>query len=93
MSKGFWKIEACLKRFCCCGLKKASSIADFPGSSYLGRKFDEQSEVRKYNQAMGSSEKLCLQWNDFQANLNSAFKELRHDTELSDVTLVSDDGK
>ena len=93
MSKGFWKIEACLKRFCCCGLKKASSIADFPGSSYLGRKFDEKSEVRKYNQAMGSSEKLCLQWNDFQANLNSAFKELRRDTELSDVTLVSDDGK
>ena len=42
---------------------------------------------------MGSSEKLCLQWNDFQENLNSAFKELRRDTELSDVTLVSDDGK
>ena len=42
---------------------------------------------------MSSSEKLCLQWNDFQGNLNSAFKELRHDTELSDVTLVSDDEK
>ena len=42
---------------------------------------------------MNTSEKLCLQWNDFQENLNSAFKELRNDTELSDVTLVSDDGK
>ena len=42
---------------------------------------------------MTSSEKLCLQWNDFQENLNSAFKELRNDTELTDVTLVSDDEK
>ena len=42
---------------------------------------------------MSISEKLCLQWNDFQGNLNSAFKELRNDTELSDVTLVSDDEK
>ena len=38
------------------------------------------------------SEKLCLQWNDFQENLNSAFRELRSDTDLSDVTLVSEDG-
>ena len=42
---------------------------------------------------MSSSEKLCLQWNDFQENLNSAFKELRNDTELSDVTLVCEDGE
>ena len=42
---------------------------------------------------MTSSEKLCLQWNDFQENFNSSFKELRNDTELSDVTLVSDDEK
>ena len=41
---------------------------------------------------MTSSEKLCLQWNDFQENLNSAFRELRSDTDLSDVTLVSEDG-
>ena len=41
---------------------------------------------------MNSSEKLCLQWNDFQENLNSAFRELRSDTDLSDVTLVSEDG-
>ena len=42
---------------------------------------------------MTNSEKLCLQWNDFQENLNCAFKELRNDTELSDVTLVSEDGQ
>ena len=42
---------------------------------------------------MDHSEKLCLQWNDFQENLNLAFKELRNDIDLSDVTLVSDDGR
>ena len=41
---------------------------------------------------MSHSEKLRLQWNDFQENLNSSFKQLRIDEELSDVTLVSDDG-
>ena len=42
---------------------------------------------------MTSSEKLCLQWNDFQENLNSASGKLRSEEELSDVTLVSDDEK
>ena len=41
---------------------------------------------------MSQLEKLRLQWNDFQENLNSSFKQLRNDEELSDVTLVSDDG-
>ena len=41
---------------------------------------------------MNQLEKLRLQWNDFQENLNSSFKQLRNDEELSDVTLVSDDG-
>ena len=41
---------------------------------------------------MSHSEKLRLQWNDFQENLNSSFKQLRNNEELSDVTLVSDDG-
>ena len=39
------------------------------------------------------SEKLCLQWNDFQANANSAFGKLRSDNEFSDVTLACDDGQ
>ena len=41
---------------------------------------------------MQSSEKLCLKWNDFQENLNSAFGELRKDEDFADVTLVCEDG-
>ena len=39
------------------------------------------------------SEKLCLKWNDFQENLNSAFGGLREDTNFTDVTLACADGK
>ena len=38
------------------------------------------------------SEKLCLQWNDFRENVDSAFKSLRHDKEFTDVTLACEDG-
>ena len=41
---------------------------------------------------MNTSEKLCLQWNDFKANVSSSFRELREDKDLTDVTLVSEDG-
>ena len=41
---------------------------------------------------MQSSEKLCLKWNDFQENLNSAFGGLRNDRDLVDVNLVCEDG-
>ena len=39
------------------------------------------------------SEQLCLQWNDFKKNVNSAFKSLRNDREFTDVTLVCEDGQ
>ena len=39
------------------------------------------------------SKKLCLQWNDFQSNINSALKELRKENDMTDVTLVSEEGK
>ena len=39
------------------------------------------------------SEKLCLQWNDFKENANSAFGKLRDDEEFSDVTLVCEDSQ
>ena len=39
-----------------------------------------------------SSEKLCLNWNDFQENILSGFKELRSDKEFTDVTLACEDG-
>ena len=38
-------------------------------------------------------EKLCLQWNDFKENVNSAFGDLRQDKEFTDVTLVCEDGQ
>ena len=37
------------------------------------------------------SEKLCLQWNDFKENVNSAFGRLRDDKEFTDVTLAYED--
>ena len=40
-----------------------------------------------------SDEKLCLQWNDFQDNVSSAFGDLREDKEFTDVTLACEDGQ
>ena len=39
------------------------------------------------------SEKLCLQWNDFKENVNSAFGSLRNDKEFTDVTIACEDGQ
>ena len=39
------------------------------------------------------SKKLCLQWNDFKQNVNSAFRTLRNDKDFSDVTLACEDGQ
>ena len=39
------------------------------------------------------TEKLCLQWNDFQENLKSAFGSLREDNDFVDVTLACEDGQ
>merc|ERR1712129_333538 len=47
----------------------------------------------KHNHDSVMSEKLCLKWNDFQENINSAFGSLRNDTNLSDVTLACEDGQ
>ena len=41
---------------------------------------------------MQNPEKLCLKWNDFQDNLNSAFGVLRNDQDFADVTLACEDG-
>ena len=40
-----------------------------------------------------SGEKLCLQWNDFQNNVISAFGDLRDDNAFTDVTLACEDGQ
>ena len=42
---------------------------------------------------MGDSEKLCLQWNEFQKIVSSAFGDLREDKDFTDVTLACEDGK
>ena len=42
---------------------------------------------------MSTSEKLCLQWNEFQNIVTSAFEDLKSDGELTDVTLACEDGK
>ena len=39
------------------------------------------------------SEKLCLQWNDFQENIKGAFGNFREDENFNDVTLVCEDGQ
>ena len=39
---------------------------------------------------MSASEKLCLKWNDFQANYSESLRDLRGDQEFSDVTLACD---
>ena len=39
------------------------------------------------------SEKLCLQWNEFQENVKEAFQNLREDKNFTDVTLVGNDGQ
>ena len=39
------------------------------------------------------SDKLCLQWNDFQENIKCAFGNFRGDDDFSDVTLACEDGQ
>jgi len=40
---------------------------------------------------MAGSEKFCLKWNDFEANISGAFRELRGDEDFFDVTLACED--
>ena len=42
---------------------------------------------------MNTSEKLCLNWNDFRENISHAFRDLRNDDDLLDVTLACEDGQ
>ena len=38
-----------------------------------------------------ASEKLCVQWNDFESNISVAFRDLREAKELFNVTLACDE--
>ena len=42
---------------------------------------------------MCTSEKFCIQGNDFQENINTAFESLRNDTDFTDVTLACEEGR
>eukprot|EP00092_Neocalanus_flemingeri_P037290 GFUD01040611.1.p1 GENE.GFUD01040611.1~~GFUD01040611.1.p1 ORF type:complete len:362 (+),score=77.70 GFUD01040611.1:173-1258(+) len=42
---------------------------------------------------MGTSEKFCLRWNDFESNISVAFRELREEKDFFDVTLACDDSQ
>ena len=42
---------------------------------------------------MTSSDKLCLQWNDFKQNISASLGDLRGDKDFTDVTLVCEDGQ
>ena len=42
---------------------------------------------------MNTSEKLCLNWNDFKDNISHAFGDLRKDNDFLDVTLACEDGQ
>lgn len=37
------------------------------------------------------TEKLCLQWNNFQQNITDSFNKMRENSDFSDVTLVCED--
>ena len=41
--------------------------------------------------AMASTEKFCLRWNDFESNISSAFRDVKEDKSFSDVTLACSD--
>ena len=42
---------------------------------------------------MANNEKYCLRWNDFESNINSAFRDLREEKDFFDVTLACDDNQ
>merc|ERR1712129_172750 len=46
-----------------------------------------------FGQSTSMAEQFSLKWNDFQDNINTAFGDLRNETEFSDVTLVCEDGQ
>ena len=51
----------------------------------------DQSHPNQTSYCSTMSEKLCLKWNDFQENDNTAFGVLREDLELTDVKIALPD--
>jgi len=40
---------------------------------------------------MGTTEKFCLRWNDYESNIIGSFRELREDKDFFDVTIACDE--
>ena len=49
--------------------------------------------VSKTAEMTTTPQKLCLNWKNFQNNISTAFRELRSDTDFTDVTLACEDGQ
>ena len=66
-----------------------------PGSFTLhsAQIYDKNCVDTQLQDITNMSEKLCLQWNDFQDNIKSAFGNLREDNDFADVTLACEDGQ
>ena len=57
-----------------------------------GRQAEFKTVVSVSGLSMSSSEKLCLQWNDFKESIIYSFGELKGDRDLTDITLACEDG-
>ena len=56
--------------------------------------FNKNSQsILSHSSIIAMTEKLCLQWNDYQENTKSALGSLRQDKDFNDVTLVCEDGQ
>ena len=53
----------------------------------------EDGQLQSRTVGMQTTEKLCLQWNDFKENIGSTFAELRDGKDFADVTLACEDGE
>ena len=62
-------------------------------SNKEGKLFAVSHSLLSQPNSIRMSEKLCLQWNDFQENIKSAFGNLREDNDFADVTLACEDGQ
>ena len=54
---------------------------------------DQKNEETLRYCMMAGPQKLCLNWKNFQTNISTAFRSLRSENELADVTLACEDGQ
>jgi hypothetical protein len=47
----------------------------------------KSADNQQFLPTMGSNEKFCLRWNDFESNISVAFREIREEKDFFDITL------